>query len=228
MFDVSRKEFKYAVSPIEAARIRQRLRLVTKPDPHNGDQGYLVRSLYFDTTGDRDYLEKISGCDVRQKVRLRIYGVEDQLVKLELKEKKADFQRKRSLPLTRDEAEQLIRGDYGCLLRHDNGFAHEMYARMTTNLYRSKCIVQYLREAYCLQENETRITFDSQGRFSESSMDLFDPHLMLLPMCELSGITLEVKYNNFLLSAVKNALGGGLGVQESRSKYCAGRRISHH
>ncbi len=226
MLEVSRKEFKYAVSPIEAAHIRQRLRLVTKPDPHNGDQGYPVRSLYFDTPYDRDYREKINGCDARQKVRLRIYGVRDEFAKLELKEKAAGYQRKRSLALSRDEARELMRGDYGCLLRHDDAFAHEMYARMATNLYRPKCIVQYLREAYCLQENETRITFDSKARFSESSMELFDPQLTLLPMRELSGITMEVKYNNFLLSTVKAALGDRLRVQESRSKYCAGRRIT--
>lgn len=226
MLDVSRKEFKYAVSPIEAAHIRQRLRLVTKPDAHNGDQGYLVRSLYFDTLYDRDYLEKINGCDARQKVRLRIYGARDDLVKLELKEKAAGYQRKRSLALSRDEARRLMRGDYDCLLRHDDAFAQEMYTRMAAKRYRPKCIVQYLREAYCLQENETRITFDSQARFSESSRDLFDPQLTLLPMRDLSGITMEVKYNNFLLSAVKTALGDGLRVQESRSKYCAGRRLT--
>lgn len=226
MLDVSRKEFKYEVSPVEAAHIRRRLRPVTQPDPHNGDQGYLVRSLYFDTLYDRDYLEKINGCDARQKVRLRIYGARENTAKLELKEKAAGYQRKRSLTLSRDEARALIRGDYGCLLRHDDAFAHEMYARMATKAYRPKCIVQYLREAYCLQENETRITFDSQACFSESSMELFDPKLALLPMQALSGITMEVKYNNFLLSTVKAALGDRMRVQESRSKYCAGRRIT--
>lgn len=226
MLDVSRKEFKYALSAVEAARIRQRLRLVTKADPHNGEEGYLVRSLYFDTLYDRDYREKINGCDDRQKLRLRIYGARDDLVKLELKEKAGGCQRKRSLALGRDEAGALIRGEYGCLLRRDDAFAREMYARMSTNLYRPKCIVQYLREAYCLPENETRITFDSQARFSESSRELFNPQVTLLPMRDLAGITMEVKYNGFLLSAVKDALGDGLRVQESRSKYCAGRRIT--
>ena len=56
MFDVSRKELKYIVSPHEISGLKRRLSPLMRSDPHNGGQGegYRVRSLYFDTPFDTD------------------------------------------------------------------------------------------------------------------------------------------------------------------------------
>ena len=85
MLDVSRKELKYSLHPAEAARLKRRLSFVMQGDPHNGTTGYRVRSLYFDTIFDGDFEDKVNGLEKRQKVRLRIYNTDAEVIKLELK-----------------------------------------------------------------------------------------------------------------------------------------------
>lgn len=72
---VSRKEKKFLVDLAGAKKLEGILASVVAPDPHNGLQGYPIRSLYFDTLHDRDYAEKLMGTDPRRKVRLRVYGI---------------------------------------------------------------------------------------------------------------------------------------------------------
>ena len=72
MLDVTRTEVKYDIGLAEMADMKRRLGIFMEPDSHNGDRGYLVRSLYFDTLHDTDFEEKVEGYDGRQKIRLRV------------------------------------------------------------------------------------------------------------------------------------------------------------
>ena len=85
-------------------------------DPHNRGDGYPIRSLYFDSLEDRDFQEKVDGVAVRRKIRLRCYGPDSGFALLEVKQKEANLQKKRSLRLSREEAVCLIQGDYSVLL----------------------------------------------------------------------------------------------------------------
>lgn len=226
MLDVSRRELKYLVSPDEVMKLQQSLALVLRGDSHNGRNGYLVRSLYFDSLSDSDFRDKVDGYDKRQKIRLRIYDIHSGQAKLELKQKEGNAQRKRSLLLERQEAEQLIRGNYTFLMERDEKMAHQLYTQMTMKCYRPKCIVEYDRMAYCAETNDIRITFDMNLRATESSFNIFEENLMLYPVSDASQITLEVKYNGFLFSYIKNILNHADRMQQSNSKYCRARNIS--
>lgn len=228
MLDVRRKELKYPVCPAEAARLKRRLGIFMQQDAHNGTEGYMVRSLYFDTLQDSDFEDKVEGYDNRRKIRLRVYDADAQAAKLELKEKNDIYQRKRSLNLSREEAKQMIRGDYSFLLQRDEKLAKWLYVYMTSYCYRPKCVVEYDRFAFMLQENDTRVTFDRNIRASESCFDIFRKDMILYPVCRTEEITMEVKYNEFLMTFVKNELGGGTNrvVQYSNSKYCRARMVS--
>ena len=226
MLDVYRREFKYLVSEYEAAELRRRLPYVAPPDPHNGPGGYLVRSLYFDTLTDDDFEAKVDGTDDRRKIRIRVYDPSGDTAKLELKQKSGGFQRKRSLTLSRAEAEAMIRGDYGGLLSRPEPLAQWLCIRMTAGCYVPRCIVEYDRIAFVKNANDTRVTFDCGLRATEASFDLFDPGLVTYPVCPPGQITLEVKYNRFLLSDVKDALRPADRLQVSNSKYCAARAVT--
>ena len=143
----------------------------------------------------------------------------------EMKQKQGQYQRKRSLRLSRAEAQALIAGDQSVLLRGGGDFGAECYAMMQMHLYRPKAIVEYDRFAFIAPENSTRITFDSAIRASETNFDVFDEHLMTVPVMQPSGVVLEVKFNGFLLSYIKDML---LPVQKSElsvSKYCMARQV---
>ena len=145
MLDVTRTEKKYDIGPLEMADMKRRLGVCMDSDPHNGEKGYLVRSLYFDTLSDTDFEEKVEGYDERQKIRLRVYSTDAQTAKLEVKEKTGGFQRKRSLILNRDEAARMIGGDNRFLSDREEPLARWLYAFLSARCYRPKCMVEYER-----------------------------------------------------------------------------------
>lgn len=226
MLDVSRKELKYLVSQQEVYRLKEKLRDVMRADSHGDSQGYRVRSLYFDSLFDSDFEDKVAGYDNRQKVRLRIYNEADQNVKLELKEKTGTAQRKRSLMINREDAKQMIAGDYTFLMERPEPLAHQLYTFLLTKCYRPKCIVEYDRLAFFREENDIRVTFDCNLRASEANFNIFDENLMLYPVTSPDEVTLEVKYNGFLYSYIKKVINQTNRVQISNSKYCRARKIT--
>ena len=154
---VFREEKKYLISLPEALQACHRLAQVMHEDPHNGISGYPVRSLYFDTLDDRDFHEKAAGVELRRKLRLRSYDPAADFAMLEMKQKQGASQLKRSLRVTREDAQALTRGDYAPLLRYPESFAAECYALMHSRCYRPKTIVEYNRKAFIAKENKIRI-----------------------------------------------------------------------
>lgn len=225
-----RQEKKYVLDIIRTKQLESLLTTTLHLDSHNrkgefGSKGYMVRSLYFDTIDDTDYREKIEGIGERKKIRIRIYDSNAQYTKLELKEKQGDFQRKRSLLISRGETEELIQGKYECLLDREEEFAHEMYGKMKEKVYLPKCIVEYERMAWFVPENDIRITLDSDIRATESNFNLFSNKLLLYPVSDITMTTLEVKFNHFMLSYVRDLLSLHEETQVSASKYCMARSV---
>lgn len=228
MNEVFRQEKKYFMTISDLLRLAGRLDQVLLQDEHNGSQGYRIRSLYFDTLEEGDFWEKIEGVSLRRKLRLRIYDPGDPFAMLEMKQKQGDYQRKRSLRLTRQDAEAMCRGDYACLLTYRDPFAAECYGLMCRRCYRSKTIVEYQRKAYIAKENRIRVTLDHQIRATETSFALFDPALNTVPVLDPFHGILEVKYNGFLLTYIKQLLGQADRSALSASKYCLARSASLH
>ena len=71
---VFRTEKKYELSLFESEMLFHKLLNVLEGDPYNGNEAYLVRSLYFDTIYNRDYWQKMDGLSNRRKIRLRVYS----------------------------------------------------------------------------------------------------------------------------------------------------------
>lgn len=226
MREVLRREEKYLLTYEEFRRIDGRLERALHPDLHNGTQGYRVRSLYFDSLGDRDYYEKLNGTELRRKIRLRIYSPEDSFALLEIKQKQGANQKKRSLALNRQEAERLCRGDYGALIKNKNPMAAECYGILQMHGYRPKAVIEYRRKAYIKEENSTRITFDTAVCGTESSFRIFSPELALYPLLDPYLVIMEVKYSGFMLSYIKELLSLEGKTTTSVSKYGLGRKIS--
>ncbi len=223
MNEVFRQEKKYLMNLPDMQRLAWSLERVLHPDPHNGAQGYHIRSLYFDTMNDDDYENKIDGVFLRRKIRLRIYDPAADFAMLEMKQKEGGYQKKRSLRVSRQDAQTLARGRYDCLLGYDEPFAVECYGLMNMCCYRPKTIVEYRRKAFIAKENRIRITFDHQIRATETCWDLFSPALNLYPVLDAFNGVLEVKFNGFLLSYIKDLINGANRSELSVSKYCMAR-----
>lgn len=223
MLKVLRTEKKYAITLDEYYRVKDKLGKLMAEDPHNGKDGYLIRSLYFDTFDDSDFEEKLAGVETRRKVRLRCYGPQDSGAKLELKQKQGDLQLKRSLVLSKKDAQALAAGHSGVLLAKKEPLALEFYGLMQTRFYRPKVVIEYRRTAYIARENDIRITLDRDICAAQACLDLFSEELQLHPVMEPFNVVMEVKYNGFLPSYVKDMIRMVNVSAVSIGKYALGR-----
>ncbi len=223
MNEVYRQEKKYFMTLPDMKKLSGILDSVMIQDSHNGADGYYIRSLYFDTVNENDYEAKINGLETRRKIRLRIYNDKDNFAMLELKQKQGIYQKKRSLKVNKSDALEIASGKYSCLLKYKEPFAAECYGLMNTMCYRPKAIVQYRRKAYIAKENKIRITLDSDIRATETNFELYSQKLNMYPVLDSFNGVLEVKYNGFLLSYIKDLINEVNRSELSVSKYCLAR-----
>lgn len=228
MNEVLRKEKKFLLTIDEYYRIKEKLKKVISLDENSKNGGYTVRSLYFDTVDDTDFESKENGLEIRKKIRLRNYGVDSNFASLEIKQKQGEFQKKRSLKLSKEDAKKLIDGNYSILLKYNEAFAYECYCLMNMYCYRPKAIVEYKRDAFIVKENKIRITLDHNIKATESNFNIFDGNLNQNLTINNFFVVLEVKYNEFLLSYIRDLLNDIDKREISVSKYCLGRSISKH
>lgn len=223
LLDVLRTEKKYPLSGRKIIMLSQSLRKCFPLDEYCRDsRGYMVRSIYFDSISNADFFQKEAGIECRKKIRLRTYGGNSP-VKLEWKQKQGALQRKRSLMVKSSDVEKLLRGDYKCLLKYEEPIAKEFYTLMVTELYRPRSFVQYQRLAFIAPANNTRITLDSDLRVHEGNFSIFKEMPALYPV-SVGTATLEVKYNGFLPSYVKDILSPFMLTEAAESKYYASRK----
>lgn len=225
MKQVLRQEKKYLISKSDYIKHSAAFNTYLAQDENNGEHGYTVRSLYFDTLFDNDFNEKEEGVEIRRKIRLRIYKPTDEFASLEMKQKQGSQQLKRSLKMSKEDAILLTKGVYSPLLKYKESFAKEIYGVMNMRFYRPKAIVEYNRKAFIAKENSIRITFDHNIRATESCFDIFSDKLNLYPVFSADGVVLEVKYNGFLLSYIKDMLDRIEKSELSVSKYALSRTI---
>ena len=166
--------------------------------------------------------------ELRRKLRLRLYDPRGDFAMLEMKQKQGMYQKKRSLRLAREDAQRVARGDYTPLAESTDPFAQECYAVLQCHTYRPKTVVEYRRKAFIAKENRIRITLDHQIAASESHLDPFDPALVLNPVLDPWLAVLEVKYNGFLLSYIREIINSCNRSELSVSKYCFARSASMH
>lgn len=224
---VLRKEEKYGMLTQEALRFTSKVEQIMDKDSFSEHGSYMVRSLYFDTIDDKDFFDKINEQQLRRKIRLRVYSPHAKTAKLELKQKQGAYQKKRSLSISKEDAQQLIQGNNSVLLNYQNDFANEVYSIMCMENYHPKTVIEYQRRAFMAKENQIRLTFDSNICATESNFDIFDENLLLYPVLDPSHVVFEVKYNHFMLTYISELIDSVDRRLVSSSKYCLGRKVGY-
>ena len=93
--------------------LRQRLRVVMKPDVHAVNGQYEVRSLYFDSLADKSLRKKLDGVNIREKYRIRLYNNDTSMIVLQRKFKYGDLGCKNSAVINPEQAQAIADGDIG-------------------------------------------------------------------------------------------------------------------
>ena len=225
--EIYRHEVKYQISMADYLSIRQRLRLVMKPDIHAKENGqYTVRSIYFDNLEDKALREKRNGVQKREKFRIRDYNDDVSFLVLEKKMKWNNLCLKIDARLTEEECKALLGGDKTWMMAHPSGLVRELYCKMGSQQLRPKVLVSYIREAYLYAAGNVRVTFDSHIRSTLFHRPFLEEGVPDIDVSEHPGdMVLEVKFDAFLPDVVQILLQTGNIRQQSYSKYGACRKF---
>lgn len=228
-----RAELKYLVPKDSLETLRAQIAPFVALDRHGKgfeNQGYTVRSVYFDTISLRYYHEKKSGINVRRKLRIRAYNSYQQGDRafLEIKRKIGSKVRKNRAPVRVDDLKALFStGDIDQYVEPRAGFreAREDARRFFFHIYRYNLhpthLTVYEREAFVGRFDHTlRITFDRHLRggayprlddvYQETGLkQVFPDHFIL-----------EIKYNTRFPGWLQTVLGKYGLRHRSISKYC--------
>ena len=213
-----RHEYKYVIPYGDMLKLRNKLDKVLKLDR---DKPYFVRSLYFDSPDDTDYFDKQGGEMIRKKLRLRIYDINNDYAKIEIKGKYDYHQLKESLVVSKEVAKKIINGNYDELLKMDNDLAKRIYVLFQSG-YRPKVIIEYDRAAY-ITTTTTRITFDYNIKKSNDFEKFYTNDINYLELTNPNDVVLEVKFDRFLEPYISEILEKYTSRYQSVSKYVMGR-----
>lgn len=115
--------------------------------------------------------------------------------------------------------EKILNGEYEFLLHSQYPLCREFYIECTSNMMRPRCIVDYDRVPWILDEGTVRITFDMDVRAAVGSYDIFDSTLPALSVLEPGKLVLEVKFTQMLPQILRDVLPPSSAEFTAVSKY---------
>ena len=202
---IYRNELKYEISKSDALILRQRLRAIMKLDEHAVDGKYLIRSLYFETPTDTALREKMDGVSRREKFRIRYYNYDTSVIHLEKKSKLAGLGNKQKALITKEQVQRIIDGNIHWMKESKEPLLQELYAKMQSQQFRPKTIVDYTREPFVYAPGNVRVTLDYDIRTSLDCKDFLSEEALTIPAGD-EVMILEVKWDEFLPDIIRTAV----------------------
>lgn len=218
-----RVENKYIVSDLDLAVLKRRLQHVTRKDPHQIEDHYAIRSVYFDDIQDRCLKENESGVDQRKKYRIRMYEGDHSPIHLEIKEKRNNLTKKDICTLTSAECSALLQG-CSSLPMDDRKPLNQLLLQMRIHGMRPKISILYERTAFVHPVGNVRITFDRNISVCTQWKTFLEGNMPeKIPVLPQGMHVLEVKYDELLPDMIARQLEIGTLRQTAFSKYYLGR-----
>lgn len=220
-----RHEIKYVVSERQLQIIQYRLSGLLGEDSHQGEDGYRVKSLYFDTDSDRFLYEGINGIDKRTKYRIRIYNNNPNVIHFEKKYTIDNLKNKLISSISKETTEKIIsKNDW---YNKKDVVLDEVYALEKAEKLQPKVIVEYDRYSYVSDIGNIRITFDRNIRACGQIDEFFNDPIMI-PILPQDKHILEVKYDGILPGYISRAIDIKELNRVSFSKYVLSRNVIHN
>ena len=206
LLSVARREVKYLINLEDRIFVLDAMNKILVPDAYGGYNGYRVRSVYFDSYFNDDYIEKKAGLPDKKRIRMRVYNPDDETAKFEIKRKSYGRELKESLVISREDAQKILKGDYLPLLNYENSIARYAYDLMSSRCYRPVSLVEYDRRAYTHENFNTRVTLDNNLRYCDFCYDLFSHNLNFKSAMPKEDTILEIKYDRYLFKQIQDIL----------------------
>ncbi len=213
----TRHEEKFIIDYKEYLRLRARAEGAMEVDPHAGEEGYLITSLYYDDRFDSALDEKLDGVRVHTKYRVRTYNSDPSFIRLERKVKRGIMTEKHTVRLEGTELPILC--DPGRDLAVLNGRNAVMALEMRAKGLIPAVIVRYRRDAFVYPGTDTRLTFDTNVEALPPDYSLlFEEEHPGIPAMPRDQVIMEVKYGEYLPQFVRK-ISACCSKQLSVSKY---------
>ncbi|MBO4218027.1 MAG: polyphosphate polymerase domain-containing protein [Erysipelotrichaceae bacterium] len=192
-----RYELKFLISRFTADTLKKQLSQVMRMDSHSisDEYSYDIRSLYFDDPYGSAQDDKRDGNEYRSKYRMRIYNHTYATIKMECKHKHGNMTIKEDCSISRKMADDIIAGRYTSI-ETERKFLKKFLANAQIRMLRPAVVVDYRRTAFTCPVSSTRITFDEDIRAGRYNLDIFDPDINTLPVCD--EVVMEVKCDEFI------------------------------
>ena len=224
--DEYRYELKYVCSETQLAILQARMKGILAVDPHARDGSYCIRSLYFDDYNNSCFFENRDGTDAREKYRIRVYVHDFGGIRLERKRSLRGKTQKTACPITREQCFALMNGEPADAYGETPPLMKTLVSKFQTRLMRPKVIVEYDRTPYIYESGNVRITLDKNIRSSNMLDGFFDQQLCARPVMPRGQHVLEVKYDGFLPSFLRQLLQLDSMHRTAYSKYYFSRNFS--
>lgn len=196
---LNRYEIKYLVATRRVPQLLAELADYTTADPHDeGDRGYGIFSVYWDTPGWDLFWEKVEGLKYRRKLRLRRYLGSDQVfVEVKQREDRTLQKRRVSWPLERAAAAFPVEGSPDWDVASSDPVATEAALMIERLRLRPRMAILYRRRArFGAFDPELRITLDSRIQYSTAELDVARPFETSRYVLDPRVTVLEAKYNH--------------------------------
>ena len=213
----TRHEEKFIIDYKEYLLLRARAEAAMEIDPHAGEDGYLITSLYYDDRYDSALDEKLDGVRVHTKYRARTYNSDPSFIRLERKVKRGIMTEKPTVRVPEEELPILCDPgrDLAVLSGRNAVMALEMRAKGLT----PAVIVRYRRDAFVYPGTDTRLTFDTNVEALHPDFSLlFEGDHPGIPAMPRDQVIMEVKYGEYLPQFVRK-ISNCCSKQLSVSKY---------
>ena len=203
-----RHEYKYLCNSTQNAVLKMRVKGLLQEDRNTGEKGYYsIRSLYFDTLDNRCYRENEDGYDKRDKYRIRIYNADPEKIMLEKKSKERQMTSKKSCQISEEICRKLMANQRIEITEDMTVTQKELLLEMQLKGMRPAVIVEYQRFPYVEKNGNVRITFDENITSSNDIENFLEEKLVSRPVLGLGQSVLEVKWDEFLPSYIKEHMG---------------------
>ena len=125
------------------------------------------------------------------------------------------------MQLTAEETQRIVDGDTDWMAQDSRPLVNELYSRMRSQGLCPKTVVDYTREPFVFPAGNVRVTLDYNIRTGLSCTQLLSDRCVTVPTGD--SIILEVKWDGFLPSVIRDIVQLGTTRTGAFSKYAACR-----
>ena len=221
-----RNELKYLIDINELEIIKSRLVPFMDYDKNAKKGKYVVTSVYFDDFDNSGYYDVDDGIDIKKKYRIRIYNHSDKKIMLEVKHKKNNLCAKESIEISKEECEEMLKGKYLRNIDQQDDILKELTYNIMANQYKPITIVEYERIPFVYRNSDIRVTLDMNISSSDDTLNFLVGHKQKRPILAANNHLLEIKYDDYFPSYIKDCFNDLNLEQISFSKYYLCRKYN--